>query len=193
MTRVLAGTLSLVVLTGFAPVLAQEAKRTSIVGFPPYLLGVDQAVILSSDQALSAGNWPFYSSRVETVRLGKRIVAPIGGQNYAADLGLEFLSAKLAVVIIHWPFRSFDTASEWRRATRNLYEQLISVYDQSLMTKDSPGIRTSGGGGLVEWQDTAGNRLTLLSSSDRFTVWLTYRTPEYIRAFDASPEPKGNY
>lgn len=182
----------LAVAVSVAPgVWAQGVGRTAIVGFDQYVLGAAQSVILAADTELAPGNWPLWTTRVSTVRFGKRITAPIGGFNYRAELGLEFLNNTLVVVAIYWPSQAFDTASEWRARTRDLYAQLMATYDASLIvTNFAPSDRS---GGLIELRDAGGNRLHMISGSDRFNIFLVYRSAEHVRAVDASPEPKGKY
>src|SRR6516162_8736172 len=75
---------------------AAPAQPTVISGFSPYILGTGIGTVLRADPELTHGNYPLWARDLLTRQYGRSLVAPIGGVNYIALLGLQFWQGRLA-------------------------------------------------------------------------------------------------
>lgn len=164
--------------------------RTSITGFPPYMLATDENATLASNPGFNRGSRVLWSSAVQTTAYSKKINAPIGGRNYPALLVLQFLQKKLGVVLISWSSEAFGSVGDWRSSGEDLYNQLKSAYSFDLVKEHLPPFR---GAPMMHFQDLRGNRLQFFSSAERFTISLGYLWAPYASALDRAPTPRGNY
>jgi hypothetical protein len=148
-------------------------RRTAITGPPPYELGAAMETVLSASSELRPGSRR-WTSGIPTVAYQTNISASIGSVPYTANVGLNFWQGKLAYVGLEWSTRQFPSVDSWKRATADLYNQLIATYDTSaLSVKKNIAPQWSGSAVLV-MADSTGNELWFISSHDNFSIDLIY-------------------
>lgn len=190
MRRTLPLAVLLAVALAAVPTLGAPAtSKTRIVGFPPYVLGTDLPRMLSADPELSLGDYPRWANTLVTRNYGRSIVAPIGGINYIALVGLQFWRGRLAVVVLKWPARSFRSVSAWRRGAADTQNWIMMRYALEAVS----GYVASGPAWTIDMTDAAGNRLSAWSLEQPHEITMAYLWAPYAKALESAPAPEAGY
>jgi len=178
---------SLVALLALAlgvPALGGPSPRqAAIAGFAPYILGAGTREVLRADPELAAGNYPMWTNDLPTQRYGRPIVAPIGGVNYIATLGLQFWQGRLAVVILKWPATAFGSVADWRRAGENLHRRMTSTYANEVVKKNTV---VSASLWMMDLADPEGNALSAWSNDRPLDIAMAYLWAPYVKALETA-------
>jgi hypothetical protein len=177
--------IALLTLVLGAPTLgAATPPKTAITGFAPYILGMATREVLRADPELARGNYPTWTNTLLTQRYGRSIVAPIGGVNSIATLGLQFWQGRLAVVTLKWPTTAFDSASDWRHAAENLHRRITSTYANEVVKKHTV---ISASVWMIELVDAQGNEFSAWSGERPFDITMAYLWSPYAKALESAP------
>ncbi len=169
---------------------APNLPKTAISGFVPYVLGTGTREVLRADPELATGNYPEWTNNLLTQRYGRSMVVPIGGVNYIATLGLQFWQGRLAVIILKWPTRSLEAASNWQYAAENLHKLIMSTYAKELIKKHTV---TSASVWTIDLTDAQGNEFSAWSGDRPFDITMAYLWAPYAKALESAPVPEGDY
>jgi len=188
-------TLSLIVLVAVAlagaPALgAPMPPKTAITGFSPYVLGEDIQTVLGADPELSPGTYPIWATDLLTRNYGRSIVAAIGGTNYIGLVGLQFWRGSLAVVILKWPARGFQSASAWRHAAEAVRNRIMMNYASGAVRGHVAGSTQAW---TIELADAGGNVLSAWSLERPYEITTVYLWTPYAKALQTAPAPEGSY
>ncbi len=171
---------------------AQPAARTAVTGVPPFLLGTPMATVLSANRTLQPSNDT--CSALRTTNYSSRVVAPIGGYPYTAELLLCFYQGNLGAIRLRWSSMAFmNSVEDWRSGMRTLADQLAKSYAPQLIKRN---IIDDDLGGRVEIRDNQGNILTMVSNStddDTLSLTIWYLGGSYDHALNGQPTPVGSY
>ena len=169
---------------------AAPAQPTVISGFSPYILGTGIETVLRADPELSHGNYPLWTRDLLTRQYGRSLVAPIGGVNYIALLGLQFWQGRLAAVILQWPASSFDSESDWHKAASSLRNRIAVAYagaahKQFALTSESIW--------SIDLVDGEGNALSAWSIDRPYVISVAYLWAPYAKALESLPGSESGY
>jgi hypothetical protein len=179
-----------VALAGAPALGAPITPKTAITGFPPYVLGENIETVLGADPELSTGVYPLWTTDLLTRNYGRSIVAPIGGVNYIGLVGLQFWRGRLAVVILQWPARAFQSVSAWRHAAAAVRNQIMMSYAPGAVKGH---LAVSGQAWMIDLADTKGNVLSAWSLERPNEITTVYLWAPYARALETAPGPEGGY
>lgn len=177
-------------LSGAPALSAPSAAKPAITGFPPYLLGTESQAVIRTDPELSPGNYPLWTRDLLTQNYGRSIVAPLGGANYIAVLGVQFWQGRLAVVILKWPAKAFESASAWRHAAESLYKSITANYAHEAVKQR---VVTSGPTWTVDLADREKNMLSAWSIDRPYEITVVYLWGPYAKALESARTPVGSY
>ncbi len=171
-----------------APAVAQ-GFRTTVIGFPPYTLGMPMADALKRDPTLLPESRTC-SRRVSTVDYGATVTAPIAGDTHTADIVLCFYHGQLGMITLRWPSTEFPTGSDWRSSVQALAREVARSYAPPLIEVN---FDNGEGGALVKIADTRGNTLTMKSGMGQFDISIAYVWAPYHVAVDNAPMTMSSY
>jgi hypothetical protein len=191
---------SFVMLLGFALVLplamAQAGlgvspQRPAVInGFSPYILGTEIRTVFRADPELTRGNYPLWAHELFTYQYGRSLVAPIGGVNYIALLGLQFWQGRLAAVILQWPASSFDSEYEWHKAAASFRNRIAVAYAGAAHKRFA---LTSESVWSIDLADAEGNALVAWSIDRPYVISVAYLWAPYVRGLESLPGSGSGY
>jgi hypothetical protein len=169
---------------------APPVQPTVINGFSPYILGAGIRTVLRADPELTHGNYPLWARDLFTYQFGRSLVAPIGGVNYIALLGLQFWQGRLAAVILQWPASSFDSESAWRKASASLRNRIAVAYAAAAHKRFA---LTSESAWSIDLADAQGNALSAWSIDRPYVISVAYLWAPYVKALESPPGSESGY